>query len=67
MATRPTAVNLAWGVARGLAAADPVAEAVRLATDGVVRNRRLGAHGRSCPVGGRVLTTATPAPSPAPG
>ena len=27
-ATRPTAVNLAWGVARGLEAADPVAEAV---------------------------------------
>ena len=57
LATRPTAVNLAWGVARGLAAADPVAEAVRLATDDVARNRRLGAHGAPLlPVGGRVLT-----------
>jgi len=57
VATRPTAVNLAWGVARGLAAADPVAEAVRLATDDVARNRRLGAHGAPLlPVGGRVLT-----------
>jgi methylthioribose-1-phosphate isomerase len=56
-ATRPTAVNLAWGVARGLAAADPVAEAVRLAADDVDRNRRLGAHGASLvPVDGRVLT-----------
>ena len=55
--TRPTAANLAWGVARGLAAADPVAEAVRLAGDDVDRNRRLGAHGAALvPVGGRVLT-----------
>ena len=57
VATRPTAVNLAWGVARGLAAADPVAEAVRLAADDVERNRRLGAHGAPLvPEGGRVLT-----------
>ena len=57
VATRPTAVNLAWGVARGLEAADPVAEAVRLAADDVDRNRRLGAHGASLvPDGGRVLT-----------
>ncbi len=57
MATRPTAVNLAWGVARGLAAADPVAEAVRLAADDVDRNRRLGAHGAPLlPIDGRVLT-----------
>jgi methylthioribose-1-phosphate isomerase len=57
VATRPTAVNLAWGVARGLAAADPVAEAVRLAADDVDRNRRLGAHGAPLvPEGGRVLT-----------
>jgi methylthioribose-1-phosphate isomerase len=56
-ATRPTAVNLAWGVARGLAAADPVAEAVRLCADDVARNRRLGAHGACLvPEGGRVLT-----------
>lgn len=57
VATRPTAVNLAWGVTRGLDAADPVAEAVRLAADDVDRNRRLGAHGASLvPEGGRVLT-----------
>jgi len=29
VATRPTAVNLAWGVAQGLAAVDPVVEAGR--------------------------------------
>ena len=57
VATRPTAVNLAWGVAQGLAAADPVAEAVRLAFDDVARNRRLGAFGAELvPEGGRVLT-----------
>jgi methylthioribose-1-phosphate isomerase len=57
VATRPTAVNLAWGVARGLEAADPVAEAVRLAADDVDRNRRLGAYGAPLvPQGGRVLT-----------
>ncbi|HTJ74845.1 MAG TPA: S-methyl-5-thioribose-1-phosphate isomerase [Acidimicrobiales bacterium] len=57
LATRPTAVNLAWGVARGRAAADPVAEARRLAADDVARNRRLGAHGAALvPQGGRVLT-----------
>ena len=57
VATRPTAVNLAWGVSRGLTADDPVAEAVRLAADDVARNRRLGAFGASLvPDGGRVLT-----------
>jgi methylthioribose-1-phosphate isomerase len=57
VATRPTAVNLAWGVAQARAAVDPVAEAVRLAADDVDRNRRLGAHGASLvPQGGRVLT-----------
>ncbi len=57
VATRPTAVNLAWGVAQGLAAADPVAEAVRLYADDIARNRRLGAHGALLvPQDGRVLT-----------
>ena len=57
VATRPTAVNLAWGVAQGRAAADPVVEAVRLAADDVARNRRLGAFGADLvPEGGRVLT-----------
>ncbi|HEY3190360.1 MAG TPA: S-methyl-5-thioribose-1-phosphate isomerase, partial [Solirubrobacteraceae bacterium] len=56
-ATRPTAVNLAWGVDHALAADDPVAEAVRLAADDVARNRRLGAHGASLlGEGTRVLT-----------
>ena len=44
-ATRPTAVNLAWGVRRALAAADPAAEAQRIAAEDVRRNRQLGAHG----------------------
>jgi methylthioribose-1-phosphate isomerase len=57
LATRPTAVNLAWGVACGREAGDAVAEAVRLAADDVARNRRLGAHGAVLvPEGGRVLT-----------
>jgi methylthioribose-1-phosphate isomerase len=57
VATRPTAVNLAWGVRRALAAADPVAEARAVAAEDVVRNRRIGAHGAALiPGGGRVLT-----------
>jgi len=44
-ATRPTAVNLGWGVDRALGAADPVAEAQRLAVDDVERNRAIGRHG----------------------
>ena len=45
VATRPTAVNLAWGVERARSAEDPVAEALRLAADDLERNRRLGANG----------------------
>jgi len=57
LATRPTAVNLAWGVTRGRDAADAVAEAEGLAADDVARNRRLGAFGAALvPEGGRVLT-----------
>ncbi len=57
VATRPTAVNLAWGVERALEADDPVAEAQRMAADDLARNRRLGAHGASLvPEGGRVYT-----------
>ena len=57
IATRPTAVNLAWGVHQALAAPDPLAEALRLATDDVERNRRLGAHGAGLlPEGARVYT-----------
>lgn len=55
--TRPTAVNLAWGVRRALAAEDPVAEAVAVAAADVAANRALGGHGAALvPVGGRALT-----------
>jgi methylthioribose-1-phosphate isomerase len=57
VATRPTAVNLRVGVAQARAAADPVAEAQRLAAEDVARNRRLGAHGAALLIpGARVLT-----------
>ena len=57
IATRPTAVNLAWGVAQARAASDPVAEAQRLASEDVARNRRMGAHGAALlPDGARVYT-----------
>jgi methylthioribose-1-phosphate isomerase len=57
LATRPTAVNLAWGVEQALAAADPVAEAQRLAREDVERNRRLGLCGAPLiPEAGRVYT-----------
>ena len=56
-ATRPTAVNLAWGVDRAMAAADPVAEAVRIADDDVAVNQAIGAHGSAVVGdGARVLT-----------
>jgi methylthioribose-1-phosphate isomerase len=56
-ATRPTAVNLAWGVDRALAATDPVAEAQLIAVEDVERNRRIGANGAPLlPPGSRVLT-----------
>ncbi len=57
VATRPTAVNLRWGVERALGAADPVAEAVAVASEDALRNRRLGRHGADLlPTGARVLT-----------
>ncbi|MEY2567786.1 MAG: methylthioribose-phosphate isomerase [Actinomycetota bacterium] len=57
IATRPTAVNLAWGVHRAVAATDPVAEAQRLASDDVARNQAMGRLGADLlPVGARVLT-----------
>jgi methylthioribose-1-phosphate isomerase len=50
-------VNLAWGVKQALAAADPVAEARRLAAEDVERNRTIGHHGAQLiPEGGRVYT-----------
>ena len=57
VATRPTATNLAWGVERARVAADPIAEAVRIADEDVQFNRRLGAHGAALiDDGARVLT-----------
>jgi methylthioribose-1-phosphate isomerase len=70
IATRPTAVNLAWGVHRVLAAAEAAAgggaeavrlaaltEAERLAEQDVADNRALGGHGAALvPDGARVLT-----------
>jgi len=45
IATRPTAVNLTWGVERALAADDPLREAVAIAAEDSERNRSLGRHG----------------------
>jgi methylthioribose-1-phosphate isomerase len=71
IATRPTAVNLAWGARRVLAAAEAaagtggavavreaaLAEAERLAEQDVADNRALGRHGAALvPEGARVLT-----------
>ncbi len=63
VATRPTAVNLAWGVQRALAACErdgaaaALAEAERIARDDVERNRRIGAYGRTLvPDGAAVYT-----------
>jgi methylthioribose-1-phosphate isomerase len=72
IATRPTAVNLAWGARRVLAAAEAAAtgeggaekvrraaleEAERLAAQDVADNRALGRHGAALvPEGARVLT-----------
>jgi methylthioribose-1-phosphate isomerase len=57
ISTRPTAVNLAWGAELARQAADPVAEAQRIAMEDVERNRRLGAHGAALvPEGARILT-----------
>lgn len=57
VATRPTAVNLAWGVDRARLAVDPVAEALAIAEEDVTRNRALGRHGAALlSDGSRVLT-----------
>lgn len=56
-ATRPTAVNLAWGIQRALAAADPVVAANDLAATEVAACRAIGAHGVDLVApGARVLT-----------
>jgi methylthioribose-1-phosphate isomerase len=45
IATRPTAVNLRWGVERALATDDPLREALAVAAEDSERNRSLGRHG----------------------
>jgi methylthioribose-1-phosphate isomerase len=68
IATRPTAVNIAWGVRRMLAVASGIAsplkaaerllaEAIAIQEEDVQSNRALGAHGAPLiPDGGTVLT-----------
>jgi methylthioribose-1-phosphate isomerase len=57
VATRPTAVNLRWGVERALAAEDPVAEALLLVSEDSARNRALGRVGAELlPASCKVLT-----------
>lgn len=57
VATRPTAVNLAWGAEQARRAEDPIAEAQRIAVEDVERNRALGAYGAELiEDGARVLT-----------
>ncbi|HZQ86886.1 MAG TPA: S-methyl-5-thioribose-1-phosphate isomerase [Acidimicrobiales bacterium] len=57
VATRPTAVNLAWGVQRALDAPDPLSAALAIARDDAEGNRRIGAAGAALlPDGARVLT-----------
>ena len=55
--TRPTAVNLAWGVEAVRHQPDILAAAVALAADDLARNRRLGGHGAELlGAGARVYT-----------
>jgi methylthioribose-1-phosphate isomerase len=57
VATRPTAINLRWGAERALAASDPVAEAIAVASEDAESNRRLGRFGADLlPRDARVLT-----------
>jgi len=55
--TRPTAVNLAWGIDKALTAADPVAEAQAIAAADVTTNMAIGANGLDVVgQGSRILT-----------
>ena len=57
IATRPTAVNLRWGVERALRAEDPVLEATAMVAEDVAINRRMGAVGAELlGAGSRILT-----------
>jgi methylthioribose-1-phosphate isomerase len=57
IATRPTAVNLRWGVERVLEAVDPLSEAMAVAAEDGARNRCLGQLGAELlPARARVLT-----------
>ena len=57
IATRPTAVNLAWAARLAAESDDPVATAAKIAADDVASCQAIGAHGAALvPEGGRVLT-----------
>lgn len=57
VATRPTAVNLRWGVDRAVSANDPLHAAMEIAQEDARRNRELGRLGADLlPHGCRVLT-----------
>ena len=57
IATRPTAVNLSWGVKRALAAADPVREAQDIAAADERTNRALSALGATLIADGASVLT----------
>jgi methylthioribose-1-phosphate isomerase len=56
IASRPTAVNLRWGVERALRAADPLAEARIIHQEEIDRCDAIGRHGAPLLRGKRVLT-----------
>ena len=56
IASRPTAVNLRWGVERALAARDPLAEARRIHKEEIFRCEEIARHGAPLLRGKRVLT-----------
>ena len=56
VATRPTAVNLRWGVERARASADPLAEALAVAAEDAVTNAAIAAHGAQALPAGQALT-----------
>ncbi len=56
VSTRPTAVNLRWGVERARAAADPLAEALAVLAEDAATNAAIAAHGAEVLPVGQVLT-----------
>lgn len=56
VATRPTAVNLRWGVERALRAADPLAEARAVVAEDATTNAAIAANGAAALPPGQALT-----------